>query len=54
MWHVKANVIPVMIRATGTISNYSDKTCATYWESTKSWNYKKQPYWTLHTYFGKY
>jgi len=27
---------------------------ATYQESTKSRNYTKQPYWALHTYFGKY
>jgi 3'-phosphoadenosine 5'-phosphosulfate (PAPS) 3'-phosphatase len=26
----------------------------TYQESTISRNYRKQPYWALHTYFGKY
>ena len=37
MWNVKTKVIPVVIVATGTIS-----------ESFK------QPYWSLHVYFGKY
>ena len=27
---------------------------STYWESTKSRSYRKQPYWTQHTYCGKY
>ena len=26
----------------------------TYQETMKSRNYRKQPYWALHTYFGKY
>ena len=26
----------------------------TYQETMKSRNYRKQPYWTLQTYFGKY
>jgi len=44
---VKANMIPVINGATGTIE-------ITYHESTKLRNYKKQAYWALHTYFGKY
>jgi len=43
MWNVKTKVIPVILGATGT-----------YQETMKSRNYRKQPYWALHTYFGKY
>jgi hypothetical protein len=49
-WNVKTNVIPVVIGATRTIS----KSIRTYRESTKSRNYRKQPYWARRTYFGKY
>jgi hypothetical protein len=35
MWNVKANVIPVMIGATGTFQNNSNNTRATYREGTK-------------------
>jgi len=38
---------------TGTISNHSCSTWATRWESTKSRNYRKQPYCALHTHCGK-
>jgi len=31
-----------------------ENTCATYQETIKSRNYRIQPYWALHTYFGKY
>ena len=31
-----------------------ENTSATYQETMKSRNYRKQPYWALHTYFGKY
>jgi predicted transcriptional regulator len=41
-WNVKATVIPVIIGATGTISNHSDSTRATYWEITKLRKYNKQ------------
>ena len=30
------------------------KIIITYQETMKSKNYRKQPYWALHTYFGKY
>jgi len=38
MWNVKTKVIPVIIGAT----------------DMKTRNPRKQPYWALHTYFGKY
>ena len=41
MWKVKTRVIPVIIGATGTISKSFRKYI------------RKQPYWALHTYFGK-
>jgi hypothetical protein len=37
MWNVKTNVIPVIVRATGTIS------------SNKPRNYRKQLCWSQHT-----
>jgi hypothetical protein len=49
MWDVKTRVIPVIIGATGTIS----KSFTKYQETMKLGNYRKQPYWALHTYFGK-
>jgi hypothetical protein len=45
MWNVKTRVIPVIIGVTGTISPYQD--------TMKLRNYRKLPYWVLHTYFGK-
>ena len=35
-------------------NNNLENTWATYQETMKSRNYRKQPYWALHTYFGKY
>jgi len=35
-------------------NNNNNNNRATYQENMKSRNYRKQPYWTLHTYFGKY
>jgi len=52
IWNAKAKVIPVIAGATGTISK-PDNTWATYQESTKLRNYKTQPYWALHKYYGK-
>ena len=55
MWNVKTKVIPVIIGATGTISKSFRKYMSNiYQETVKSRNYRKQPYWALHTYFGKY
>jgi hypothetical protein len=50
MWNVKTRVIPVIrvIGATGTIS----KSFRKYVNSIPG-NHRKQPYWALHTYFGK-
>ena len=54
MWKIKTRVIPVIIGATGTISKSFRK-----YISNIPGNHevkelqKKQPYWALHTYFGK-
>jgi len=53
MWNVKTKVIPVIIGATGTISNSFRKYVSNIQESLKSRNSRKQSYWALHTYFGK-
>jgi len=57
LWNVKPKVIPIIIGATGAISksfrNYVSKIPGKH-ENMKSRNYRKQPYWALHTYFGKY
>jgi len=53
MWNVKTKVIPVTIGATGTISKSFGKYVKTYQEITKLRNHRKQPYWALHTYFGR-
>jgi hypothetical protein len=52
MWNVKTKVIPVIIGATGAISK-SFRKYVTYEKTTKLRNYRKQPYWALHTYCGK-
>jgi len=49
----KRKVIPVITGATGTIPQ-SDNSSATHQESVKSRNYKKRPYWPLHTYLRMY
>jgi hypothetical protein len=54
MMNVKTKVLPVITGATRTISKSFRNTQATYRVSTKSRNFRKQPYWALHTYFGKY
>jgi hypothetical protein len=53
MWKMKTRVIPVIIGATGTISKSFRKYGAMYQETMKLRNYRKQPYWALHTYIGK-
>ena len=50
MWNVKTKVIPEIRQPTGTISESFRK----HVETMKSRNHRKQPYWALHTYFGKY
>jgi hypothetical protein len=47
MWIVKTNVIPVIIGQLQPSKNNSDNTWATFQESKKSSNYRKQPYWAL-------
>ena len=54
MWNVKTNVIPVIIGATGTISKSFRKYVSNIPENMRLRNSKKQTYWALHTYFGKY
>jgi hypothetical protein len=46
-------VIPVIIGATGTISKSFRKYVSSIPGNQKLENYRKQPYWALHTYFGK-
>ena len=45
MWNVKTRVIPVIIGATETISKLFRK----YMSDMRLKNYRKQPYWALHT-----
>jgi hypothetical protein len=44
----------MMIGAAVTISKSFRKYLTNIGESTKSKNYRKQPYWARHIYFGKY
>jgi hypothetical protein len=53
MWNVKTRVIPVIIGATGIVSKSFRKYVSTIPGSMKLTNYRKLPYWALHTYFGK-
>jgi len=53
-WNVKTKLMPVIIWATGTISNSFRKYVTNIPGKMKSRNCKEQPYWALHTYFGKY
>jgi len=50
---MKAKVMPVIIRATGTISKSLRQYLNKYRNSTKLRLYRQQPYWALHTYGGK-
>jgi len=43
----------IIIIIMGLFQSHSENTRATYQENMKSRNYRKQPYWALHTYFGK-
>jgi len=54
MWNVKTKVIPVVIGATGTFSKSFRKYVGNIPGKLTSRNCRKQPYWALHTYFGKY
>jgi hypothetical protein len=54
MWNVKPRVMPVTIGAPGTISKSFRKYVSTIPGNHEVRNYRKLPYWVLHTYFGKY
>jgi len=54
MWNVKTKLMPVIIGVTGAISKSFRKYVSNITGNMKSRNSRKQPYWTLHTYFGKY
>jgi hypothetical protein len=53
MWYVKARVIPLVIDATGTISKSFRKYVSNIPGKHDVKDYRKQPYWALHTYCGK-
>ena len=52
--NVKTKVIPVIIGATGTISKTFRKYVSNIPGNHEVKNYRKETYWALHTYFGKY
>jgi len=54
MWNVKTKVILVKIGATGTISKSFRKYVSNITGKHEVRNSRKQQYWALHTYFGKY
>ena len=54
MWNVKTKVIPVITGATGTISKSFRKYVSNIPGEHEVKELRKQPYWTLHTYSGKY
>ena len=55
MLNVKTKVIQVIIGTTGAISKSFKKYMSNIpGNHIKSRNYRKQPYWALQTYFGKY
>jgi hypothetical protein len=53
MWNVNTKVILVIIGATENVSMSFRTYVNNIPEITKLKNYRKQPYWALHTYFGK-
>ena len=54
MWNGKTKVIPITIGATGTISKSFRKYVSNIPGKYEVKELQKQPYWALHTYFGKY
>jgi len=59
VWNVKTKAIRLKIRVTGTIAKSAKhiwrartRTKHTWRARTRTRNYKKQPHWALHTYFG--
>jgi hypothetical protein len=53
MWNVKAKVIPVIKGATGTISKSPREYLSNIRGKHEIMDYKKQPYWSRHTYYRK-
>jgi len=53
-WNVKAKVIPVIIRVTGTIPKSLRQYLSNKPGKHEIKELQKQPSWTLHTYCGKY
>jgi len=54
VWNVKAEVIMVIIRVTGTISTSLRQYLSNVQAKHKIKELQKQPYWALHIYIGKY
>ena len=54
MWNVKAKAIPVIIGATGTVAKSLRQYLSNIPGKHEIKEPKKQPYWALHTYYGKY
>jgi len=55
MWNVKTKLIPKNNRGDWDYFKVIQKIHEQHTrKNTKSRNYRKQPYWALHTYFGKY
>ena len=55
MWNVKTKVIPVIIWGDWDYFKVIQKIREQHnQENMNSRDYRKQPYWALHTYFGKY
>jgi hypothetical protein len=53
MWNVKVKVIPVIIGATGTISKSFGQYLSNTTGKHKIKELQKQPFWALHTYYGR-
>jgi len=55
MWNMKVKVIPVILTAAQLepFLNHAANIWATHQDSMKLRDYKKLPYWALHTYFRK-
>jgi len=51
--NAKSRVTSVTTETTGSTSNHPENIWARHMGSTKSRNYRQQPYWALHTHFGK-
>jgi hypothetical protein len=54
VWNVQKKIIVTIIRANETITKSIAKCLSNVKEIIKPRNYRKQPYWALQIYFGKY